>query len=473
MRITEWDATPDEEKFIGGVMDAVCRPSGKRDLQLITKLLGGIDENWFQDRYLKALFTACFEAATLAYSPETRITVTGVLDAAEKALGETGWSREVMKACSERAGIFYPDEFLEQERPLWWEKGKRPKVQEQLAKADLLLSRPPHLETMKLVRSHLVQAMDAVDQEPACLGAEANPMMDDWEQCLKPLPAEAIISTGMKGMDQVLGGGLSGKDAPAGGKLIIVTARPGMGKTQLALNLGMRVALGGHKVVMWSMEMQRKQIHHRLFAALDFMSCRQQGATIGGKLTYAMVSKQRIIEHAAIYKRFVDGKPRAMALADSFKTIPGTHSARGIANTMRLFARANTDTRLFIIDHLGLLDTGGAGNKAIAIGEATREIKTTATELGIDVLLLCQLNRSLEMRQEKMPELSDLRDSGRIEEDADVVCGLLRPNYYDPQHDPHDLQIGILKNRQGGTGRFGVCIDNDCCAIYEALDSPI
>ena len=141
---------------------------------------------------------------------------------------------------------------------------------------------------------------------------------------------------------------------------------------------------------------------------------------------------------------------------------------------MRVFSRANPDCRLFVIDHLGLLNVGTNPNRASAIGDATRLLKTTANELGIDVLLLCQVNRGLESREDKMPELADLRDSGRIEEDADVVVGLMRPIHLQPfRRTRNDLRIGILKNRQGALGAFRVWLINlDGCAIYEALDSP-
>jgi replicative DNA helicase len=104
------------------------------------------------------------------------------------------------------------------------------------------------------------------------------------------------------------------------------------------------------------------------------------------------------------------------------------------------------------VDYLGLLDM--KGEKPIyAIPEATRQLKTTALTTGIDVVLMCQLNRGVEARTDKMPVLSDLRDSGAIEQDADVVVGLMRPHYYDPGADPKQLFYGILKNRDGETGR--------------------
>ena len=468
--LTDWDTTWDEQRFIGAVFDALFL---KKNLALTTRLLIGIDETWFNDPQHRHLFLAVFEAATLAYDPENRVTATGVLDAAEKASGATGWARDVFSQCSERAGVFEPSKYLQEEAPLWWEKLKRKKLQTRLSRADQLLGLPPNLNTMQDVRDYLSAAIEIVDQEPTCSSPAANPMMESYRKFLEPLPADALIPTGMTGMDHILGGGLSGPGAPAGGKLIIITARPGMGKTQVAINLAMRTALQGYKTVMWSMEMQPEQIHARLFCALDFMECHKAGRTIGGKMTYSVVSSGQLSDFPQIKSRYVANEPQTQALADTFTVIPGTHTAKGITNTMRLFARDNPDTRLFVIDHLGLLDTGSNPNKAQTIGEATRLIKTTANELGIDVLLLSQLNRSLEQRQEKMPTLADLRDSGRIEEDADVVCGLLRPHYYDPEADPNELRVGILKNRQGRQGDFNVCIDNDACAIYEAFDSPL
>ena len=470
MNITSWDTHPDEQRYIGGVFDALF---AKKNLELTTRLLTGIDETWFQDEHHKALFLAAFEFATLAHDPQARVTVTGVLDAAEEAMGETGWSRDVFQRCSEAAGIFHVQQYLEEEAPLWWEKQKRKKLQELIAKADQLMNVPPGRETMGGIRDYLANAINAVDQEPTCNSTEANPMMDVYEKFKNPLPKGALIPTGMRLMDQILGGGLSGPGAPNGGKLIIITARPGVGKTQLCLNLGMRVAQQGYKVAMWSMEMQPDQIFARLFCALDFHKCRAEGRTIGGKMTFGIVAEGRLHQHPEMLARYKANESATQALADSFKVVPGeVHTAKAICNTMKLFARANPDTRLFIIDHLGLLDYEGAANRAVAVGDATRAIKTTANDLGIDVVLLAQLNRGLEQRSDKMPELADLRDSGRIEEDADVVVGLMRPIQYDPSADANDMQIGILKNRQGAAGRFGVCVDNDACAIYEALDSP-
>ena len=83
-------------------------------------------------------------------------------------------------------------------------------------------------------------------------------------------------------------------------------------------------------------------------------------------------------------------------------------------------------------------------------------------------MLVAQLNRSVESRTSKIPSLSDLRDSGRVEEDADVVLGLHRPGYYDSNADPTLLEIAVLKNRQGSVGLFKAVVKLDYCAVLDA-----
>ena len=466
MTVTDWDTTHCERRYLGGLADAVLL---KKDEPLTIKLLSRVTDDWFSDPVNHAIYLALFEASTKQWDPRARITATGVIRIAQ-ALNDQNPAlvQEAWGACADAAAEFHVDEWFEKERLLWWEKTKRTRIQELLAKADAIYRFKARADSNSEMEAYLIQALEELRRPPLVAVEETNLMNEHYELALEPMPAEAIIPTGMRMMDQVLGGGLSGVGAPSAGKLIIVTARPGAGKTQLCLNLGMRVALQGFKVAMWSLEMQPLQVHNRLFCAMDHMLCMKGRGMIGGKLTYSIVSNRKLNLHPELKKRWEANRPTEQALADSFKVMTGSvHSAKQIAEQMRVYARANPETRLFIIDHLGLLDLGDSSVRAVSVGEATRLIKTTAADLGIDVILVCQLNRAVENRADKMPSLSDLRDSGRIEEDADVVIGLHRPVHYDPEHDPLDLQIAILKNRQGSIGRFGVCIDNDCCAIYE------
>ena len=186
MNITSWDTHGDEQKYLGGLYDALLL---KKNLALTEKLLLGLDETWFTDPYHRQLFLAAFRNATLAYDPDSRVTITGVLDDAERELGETGWARDVFQRCSEAAGIFEPQRFLDEEAPLWWEKQKRQKIQQALAKADQLLAVPPRQETMGDVRDYLTAAIGTVDQEPLCGQESENAVMRAWNEFLEPLAA--------------------------------------------------------------------------------------------------------------------------------------------------------------------------------------------------------------------------------------------------------------------------------------------
>jgi len=459
---SDWDTFKDEQRFIGGAAEMMLR---KRNLQNTTQLLTCVDETWFQEDDHRYLFLALFELATLAHDPNARITDTAVLDRAEELSGETGWSRAAYANCGNATSYFVLDEFIEKEIPIWWEKQKRRRVQEALAKADQLYNLPPRPSTAADARDYITAAMAAVDAVPTCTAPDKNSFLAHWREFLEPLKPSAKISSGLLGIDKILGGGFSGPGAPDPGKLIIVAARPGMGKTALALNLAMRVALTGGKVAMWSMEMQATEISTRLIAAMDFLLCEREGRLGELPITYAMIQAHAMT--GTLRERYMSQEGTAAALDDNFKVVDNFDCTPGaICNSMKLFARTNPDTRLFVIDHVGLLNVGN-GNRATALGEATRQIKTTANKLGIDVLLLCQVNRALEERQEKMPSLADLRDSGRIEEDADVVLGLTRPGYYSADENDTDMVIAALKNRQGYTGSFKVAFVPDRCALFQ------
>jgi len=107
-------------------------------------------------------------------------------------------------------------------------------------------------------------------------------------------------------------------------------------------------------------------------------------------------------------------------------------------------------------------------NRALAVGKATRRLKSTGLETGVDILAVCQLNRGVEMRENKRPTLADLRESGRIEEDADVVIMNFWPYYYDKEQDPLSYEYAVVKNRQGATG---TCNATFAAQFYAMMDS--
>lgn len=455
---TEWDTEDQERAFLSAGID-YFGPIGKNFKNLMRLLTCGVDETWFIHPNRRFLYQGLFNAALMADRENTTVRAVAIAEEAEKASGEKGWAIKEMQEIIYNVPVFNLDDFLKDEIPLWWRKLKKPKLLDCLSRMNMLLAHlPPTLERLEEIDRLAVNAVNTWRAEAVLLD-EDNCWLDDLrDRCLEPIPANYRISTGLSVVDEFLNGGISGPSAPDKGRLIVICARPGIGKTLVAANIAVRVAARGWTVAFWSFEMSRDQVGLRMLANIDYFNCRKNGGT---PITYKNLNDR--------YYPDPDQKTRLRsskynAIQENTKILGGNAQMQGehLCNHMRAFARKYPSTRLFVVDHLGLLDTPGS-NKAIAVGEATRMIKTTATELGIDVLVLSQLNRESAKRDDKKPTLTDLRDSGCIEQDADIVIGVHREFYYKPENLSleNDCEIICLKNRQGdGGGKF------DHCAVY-------
>lgn len=220
------------------------------------------------------------------------------------------------------------------------------------------------------------------------------------------------------------------------GTLIFLAARPSMGKTALALQIAVRNALRKKRVMVFEMEMTGVQLSERSVSLISGVQ-------------FNFIKKPKLIPD--------EGWPRivnAYAMLEESSLIIDESGAQTIES---ICARARqqhmqSPLSLIVVDHLGLMDLPGKGNPVNEIGIVTKQLKAMAKQLGIPVLCLVQLNRSVEQRADKRPMLSDLRDSGRIEEDADVVFMLYRDEYYNPGS-PHKgfAELLVRKNRDGET----------------------
>lgn len=228
------------------------------------------------------------------------------------------------------------------------------------------------------------------------------------------------------------------------GELIFVASRPGMGKTSIALNIALSVAKNMKKTVaVFSLEMAREQLVTRLLAGEGFIDSQKLRT---GKLTE---DEWRRIAAAASVLSATD-----MRIDDN----PGLSVADMNAQCRRL-----NNLGLVVIDYLQLMQSAGGGkswaneNRTQAVSEMSRMLKIMAKELNVPVLCLSQLSRANESRQNKRPMLSDLRESGSIEQDADVVIGLYREGYYDKEcENPNLTEAIVLKNRHGETGTINL-----------------
>ena len=224
------------------------------------------------------------------------------------------------------------------------------------------------------------------------------------------------------------------------GELIFIAARPGMGKTSIALNIALAVAKhSGKAVAIFSLEMAREQIVSRMLA--------YEGLVNGKKLLTGNLTAEdwRRIGDAATTisntEMYVDDNP-VLSVAD-----------------MNAACRRVDNLGLVVIDYLQLMTSAGGKQKYAnesrtqVVSDISRMLKIMAKELNIPVVCLSQLSRASEGRQDKRPQLSDLRESGSIEQDADVVIGLYRDGYYNPDcENPNVAEALILKNRKGEVG---------------------
>ncbi len=227
------------------------------------------------------------------------------------------------------------------------------------------------------------------------------------------------------------------------GDLIIVAGRPSMGKTAFSLNIGEHVAVEeGHAVAVFSMEMGATQLAMRLLGSvgrLDQHRLRTGRLTDEDwpRLTYAVSKMQNA-------QLFIDETPAL--------------SSMEVRARCRRLARQCGQLGLVIIDYLQLMGSSSPGeNRATEISEISRSLKGLAKELNCPVIALSQLNRSLEQRPNKRPVMSDLRESGAIEQDADVILFIYRDEVYNPDSpDKGTAEIIIGKQRNGPIGTVRV-----------------
>jgi replicative DNA helicase len=251
------------------------------------------------------------------------------------------------------------------------------------------------------------------------------------------------VPTGYKDLDNILAG-FQRSD------LAILAARPSMGKTALALNFAHNIAVQSNQpVLIFSLEMSKEQLVDRLLAmesGVDAWALRTGNLTDADfeKIGHAMGT----LSEAQIY---IDDSP-GITISD-----------------LRTKARREAHQRplgLIIVDYLQLMSGGsrfgGDANRVQEISEISRGLKGVARELNVPVLALSQLSRSVESRSPQIPQLADLRESGSIEQDADVVAFIYREEYYNPDTDRKKLtDILIKKHRNGPTGGIELYFDNE------------
>jgi len=262
--------------------------------------------------------------------------------------------------------------------------------------------------------------------------------------------ANAGVKVGFPTLDKITNGFKAGE-------LIIIAARPGIGKTTLAVNFAINAALKHNKsVAMFDLEMSSLQVAQRFICStgrvpMDLV----KGGTKDNTVWASLFETKKILENSNIY------------IDDTTTITP----AEILSKCRRLKAQSGLD--MVIIDYLQLMKAekqSKDGNRQQEVADLTRSIKLAARELGVPILLLSQLNRESEKRADKTPMLSDLRESGSIEQDADIVmfiADIADENVPDTNDDAIDYTLVIAKHRNGMRGNIPIKWKSEFTQFYE------
>lgn len=240
------------------------------------------------------------------------------------------------------------------------------------------------------------------------------------------------IPTGFVDLDRLLGG-LNKSD------LVIIAARPGMGKTSLQMSFALTAARRyGKRVALFNLEMSGEQLVQRMIAAET-------------RIDSQRLRRGDLQEHE--WPIFLEAIGRLSETRIFIDDTPSISPTQMRTKCRRLYAEQGLD--LVMIDYLQLMQAEfSTNNRVQEISEISRALKSLARELDVPVVAAAQLSRAVEQRQDKRPLLSDLRDSGSIEQDADIVMFIYRDEYYNPDSTerPNIAEINIAKHRNGPTG---------------------
>lgn len=237
------------------------------------------------------------------------------------------------------------------------------------------------------------------------------------------------VATGFEELDQMTRG-------LQPGSFVILAARPSMGKSAFALNLAYHAATHGHGVAFFSLEMSRQELFMRLVSSV--------GRLDGHRLQSGYINQS---DYTRMNGAFAEIGQSGLFVDDSGTV--GVLDLRGKARRLK----TKHGLGLVIVDYLQLMQLGKAENRNLAVADASRALKLLARELNIPVIALSQLSRETEKRGEKKPMLSDLRDSGALEQDADLVMFIHRPEVYAKTDQNEGIaEIVIAKHRNGPIG---------------------
>lgn len=273
--------------------------------------------------------------------------------------------------------------------------------------------------------------------------AETPPLESYIRKALDRMEGKRYIPTGLEELDDFIGGGLPF------GAMTVLGARPSMGKTSLARRIVRRVVEEKGRVYWASFDQSPEQV-------LLLEACRRMGLPYQSAIKYAH-EDEGLRKDLALALEEVAAEWRERVYLDG-QVAPVETIVRRIR---RIHLRRKLD--LVVVDYLQFIPSSRESRVSDIerVSGISRTLKALALELDVAVLALAQLSRSTEQRIDKIPQNADLRDSGQVEQDADIIFLLHRPSYYDPEKEPREAWLFVSKNKTGPTGKLILNWDPD------------
>jgi len=257
-----------------------------------------------------------------------------------------------------------------------------------------------------------------------------------------------LTRTGFEALDDIISGMTKGE-------ITIFAGRPGNAKTTTVANITRNLVLAGKKVVMFNREMPNTEMMKK------FIAMESEGITYNTLRHNAVTNKESIEKSLNIIKEKYTDK---LFMYDNIRNLEGT---------FREIRRIKPD--IVIDDHIGLIEypNNDMRDLRLKIGDTSRRYKWLCKSENISVILVSQLNRNIEYRTERIPKLSDLAESGNLEQDAEIVAFTHYPwtvDFENARHGRYGLDIVVAKNRYGSTGKATVGFSPDTCTIYDTVE---
>lgn len=222
--------------------------------------------------------------------------------------------------------------------------------------------------------------------------------------------------------------------------LVIIAGRPAMAKTATALSLALGLLKNGNRGILFSLEMSVPEIMSRLLSQLSAV----EYCKLRNKDTFTKLDNNEM-------GRISVASSKVAKINKGFEIASGTFTWQQIRNMVKKKKKYGLD--FIIVDYIQLVRANSKNKREEQVAEVSRELKSIALDFNVCVISLAQLSRAVESRADKRPELSDLRESGQLEQDASVVVGLYRDEYYNENTEYKGLlELGVLKNRKGRIG---------------------